>query len=69
MIRDFGSFNRRGLVADLEPPVEMWKGEGWGREHVVYKMDITGTFKKERKEFEGGGLTGVEKIKVLDVGR
>ena len=35
-------------------------------------MDITGTFRKERREFEGGefwgGLTGVEKIEDLDGG-
>ena len=23
---------------------DLWKGEGWGREHRVYKMDIAGTF-------------------------
>ena len=32
------------------------KGEGWGREHVVYKMDNTGTFRKESRKFEGGGF-------------
>ena len=32
------------------------KGEGWGGEHGVYKMDITGTFRKESREFEGGGF-------------
>ena len=26
MIRDFGSFTRRGLLADLERPAEMWWG-------------------------------------------
>jgi len=36
---------------------------------VVNKMDTTGTFRKESMEFEGGGLTGVEKIMVLDGGR
>ena len=24
MIRDFGSFTRRGMLADLERPAEMW---------------------------------------------
>ena len=24
---------------------DLWKGEGWGGEHGVYKMDITGTFR------------------------
>ena len=27
MIRDFGSFTRRGLLADLECPVEIWWGQ------------------------------------------
>ena len=35
---------------------DLWKGEGWSWEHGVYKMDITGTFRKESREFEGGGL-------------
>ena len=28
MIRDFGSFTRRGLLADLERPAEIWEGGG-----------------------------------------
>ena len=35
---------------------DLWKGEGWGGEHGEYKMDITGTFRKESREFEGGEL-------------
>ena len=35
---------------------DLWKGEGLGGEHRVYKMDITGTFRKESREFEGGGF-------------
>ena len=27
MIRDFGSFTRRWLLADLERPVEIWWGQ------------------------------------------
>ena len=27
MIRDFGSFTRRGLLADLEHPAETWWGQ------------------------------------------
>ena len=27
MIRDFGSFTRRGLLVDLEHPAEMWWGQ------------------------------------------
>ena len=27
MIRNFGSFTRRGLLADLERPAEMWWGQ------------------------------------------
>ena len=33
---------------------DLWKGEGWGGEHGEYKMDTTGTFRKESREFEGG---------------
>ena len=32
---------------------DLWKGEGWGRDHGEY---ITGTFRKESREFEGGGF-------------
>ena len=32
---------------------DLWKGEGWGGEHREY---ITETFRKESREFEGGGL-------------
>ena len=35
---------------------DLRKGEGWDGEHGEYKMDITGTFRKESREFEGGGL-------------
>ena len=35
---------------------DLWMGEGWDGEHGVYKMDITGTFRKESSEFEGGGF-------------
>ena len=35
---------------------DLWKGEGWDGEHVVNKMDITGTFRKENREFKGGGF-------------
>ena len=35
---------------------DLWKGERWYGEHEVYKMDITGTFRKESREFEGGGV-------------
>ena len=34
----------------------LWKGKGWGGEHGVNKMDTTGTFRKESREFEGGGF-------------
>ena len=40
---------------------DLWKGEGWGGEHGVYKMDTTGTFRKESWEFEGGGF-GVDSL-------
>ena len=32
----------------------MWKGEGWDRVLAVKKMDTTGTFRKESREYEGG---------------
>ena len=35
---------------------DLWKREGWSGEHGEYKMDITRTFRKESREFEGGGL-------------
>ena len=35
--------------------LDLWNGEGWGGVHGEYKMDITGTFRKERREFEGAG--------------
>ena len=35
---------------------DLWKGEGWCGEHGVNKMDITGTLRKESREFEGGGF-------------
>ena len=31
-------------------------GEGWDGEHGEEKMDMTGTFRKESREFEGGGF-------------
>ena len=40
---------------------DLWKGEGWGGEHRVYKMDTTGTFRKESREFEGGWINGGRK--------
>ena len=42
---------------DIRRSVEERKG--WGGEHGVYKMDSTGTFRKESREFEGGGLGGI----------
>ena len=50
---------------------DLWKGEGWGREHGEYKMDITGTFRKESRELKEvglGALSSVEKIEDLDGG-
>ena len=35
---------------------DLGKGEGCGGEHGVHKMDTTGTFRKESREFEGGGF-------------
>ena len=36
--------------------LDLWKGKGSGRVHGVNKMDTTGTFRKENREFEGGGF-------------
>ena len=35
---------------------DLWNGEGWGGVPGEYKMDTTGTFRKESREFEGGGF-------------
>ena len=35
---------------------DLWKGEGWGGVHGVYKMDTSGTFRKENRELERGGF-------------
>ena len=35
---------------------DLWKGGGWSRIHRVNKMYNTGTFRKESREFEGGGF-------------
>ena len=35
---------------------DLWKGEGWCRVHGVNTMNMTGTFRKESREFEGGGF-------------
>ena len=50
---------------------DIWRSverRGIGREHGLFKMDTTGAFMKEGREFEGGGLIGVEKIEDLDGG-
>ena len=50
MFRDFGSFTRRGLLADLVHPAEIWGGgisqteQGWeceGREETVEDRKTT----------------------------
>ena len=49
MIVDFGSFTRRGLLMDLERPVEIWAGEsqteqgrgGETREETVKDRETT----------------------------
>ena len=50
------SVERRGMGRGTETLGDLWKGEGWGGEHEEYKMDITGTFRKESREFEGDGF-------------
>jgi len=49
-------WEREGQNSGEETLGDLWKGEGWGGEHGVYKMDSTGTFRKESREFEGGGF-------------
>ena len=44
-----------------ETLADLWKGVGLGGEHGVYKMDITGTFRKENREFKGSGF-GVDSL-------
>ena len=44
MIRDFGSFTRRGLLADLERPAEIW----WG--HIADRAGGGGGAKPERRQ-------------------
>ena len=47
MIRDFGNYTRRGLLADLERPAEIWWGQirdragGETREEMVEKRKTT----------------------------
>ena len=47
---------REGQNIGEQRHLEIWKGEGWGGEHGVYKMDTKGTFRKESREFEAGGF-------------
>ena len=35
---------------------DLWMGEKWGSVHGLNMMDTIGTFRKESREFEGGGL-------------
>ena len=46
----------KGQNSGEETLGDLWKADGWVGEHLVYKMDITGTFRKESREFEGGGF-------------
>ena len=41
MIRDFGSFTRRGLLADLERPAKIWWGQIADREETVEDRKTT----------------------------
>ena len=49
-------WEREGQNSREQTLGDLWKGEGWGGEHGVYNMDIAGTFRKESREFEGGGI-------------
>ena len=39
---------------------DLWKGEGWGGGHGEYKMEITGTFRKESRDLQGSFDCGQE---------
>ena len=39
------------------------EGRRMGGEHGVYKMNITGTFRKESRKFEGGGLGWIIRVR------
>ena len=41
-------WEREGQNSEEQTLRDLWKGEGWGGEHGVYKMDTT--------EFEGSGF-------------
>ena len=44
MILDFGSFTRRGLLANLEHPAEIWGT------HIVYRVGGRGEAREEAVE-------------------
>ena len=44
MIRYFGSFTRRGLLADVEHPEEIW----WG--HIADRVGVGGETREETVE-------------------
>ena len=52
---------------------DLWKGEGWGGEHGGIQDGHYRDFQEGRqgirRRWVWGGLTGVEKIEVLDGGR
>ena len=55
--RTYNKGDRRGNTKQWGTETgDLWKGEGWSGEHGVKKMDTTGTFGKESREFEGGGF-------------
>ena len=45
------------------------RGKQDGHHRDFQNLTRQGIFRKESREFEGGGLAGVEKIVVLDGGR
>ena len=41
---------------ETETPGDLWKGEGWGGEHGVYKMDIQGLSGRKAGNLKDVGL-------------
>ena len=48
MIRDFGSFTRRGLLADLECPAEIWVRVGHITDRAVGGKDWGGDSRRQK---------------------
>ena len=62
--RGAGEGRKKKKQCGTETSGDLWTGVGWGKVHRVNKIslqglsgpDMTGTLRKERREFEGGGF-------------